>query len=92
MNQGEFSAIGDMLTAAQWELPSAEEYKNDLTLPAFLSLENNQSALTSFGKGMPPMLALGNSSQPFRPDPAGPAAEQQWEKLKKIVAWLQLGL
>ena len=36
IKKDEFDAIGDMFSKVNWELPMAEEYKNDLVQPQFL--------------------------------------------------------
>ena len=73
----EFSAVGDMLASIQWELPSVQEYKNDLAQPAFLGIPGVPTSTSQT------MVASGSRS-----DPLGPCLPEQWEKLKKMVAWL----
>ena len=78
----EFQAIGDMLLQPEsWELNQAEEYKNDLVQPSFLGVE---AVPRSSAQGLVPAGA--------RPDPEGPASDDQWTKVTKMVAWLRFGL
>ena len=71
----EFNAIGDMLSSAKWELPQAQEYKNDLVQPHFLALpavpKAESNALSIVGR---------------KPDPEGPCTEDQWTKVLKMGA------
>jgi len=72
----EFDAIGDMLSAAKWDLPAAQEYKNDLVQPCFPSVE-----------GVPKAASQNLAVVPAaRPDPEGPATDEQWKKVNKMVA------
>ena len=71
----EFGALGDMLAAVQWELPQAQEYKNDLVQPEFLGLPAVPKATSD-------ALAVMGS----RPDPEGPTSAEQWQKVHKMVA------
>ena len=75
LNGGEFQAMSDMLGSAQWNMPAAQEYRNDLVQPAFLAIE-----------GVP--RAASSSIMPAAPriDPEGPATEDQWKKCVKMVA------
>ena len=63
-----------MLSAASWELPMAEEYKDDLVQPCFLNNGSGESSLAVV------------SSAPSKPDPNGPAIPDQWQKVGKMVA------
>ena len=73
----EFSAVGDMLAAIQWELPSVQEYKNDLAQPDFLGIP-----------GVPASTSQTMVSTGSKPDPNGPCSQEQWAKVQKMVAWL----
>ena len=75
MSESEFSALGDMLGSATWSLPQAQEYKNDLAQPTFLSLQPQAASQA---------LVL----QP-RVDPNSPATQEQWGKVNKMVAWFR---
>jgi hypothetical protein len=76
VTESEFAAIGNMLSSATWELPQAEEYKNDLAQPAFLGVP-----------GMPQSSCQALVPQPPpRTDPNSPATEEQWAKVAKMVA------
>ena len=77
----EFSAVGDMLASIQWELPSVQEYKNDLAQPAFLGIPGVPTSSSQT------MVAAGS-----KPDPHGPCPPEQWAKLQKMVAWLSFSL
>lgn len=74
----EFKAIGDMLTQAQWQLPMAEEYKNDLVLPSFLDVE-------AVPKSSGQQLMLTDARRPQADDPA---TSDQWAKVNKMVAFV----
>ena len=76
LKDGEFDAIGDMLSAAKWELPAAQEYKNDLVQPAFLAIEGVPKAAS---QGIAVVAAS-------KIDPEGPATDDQWKKVIKMVA------
>jgi hypothetical protein len=65
----EFGALGDMLAHVSWELPQAQEYKNDLVQPDFLGLEGVPKSTT--------MALLPTAER--KPDPAGPAHDEQWK-------------
>ena len=69
-------ALGDMLSSAQWNFPQAQEYKNELVQPAFLGLA---AVPKSDSQTIVPATP--------RMDPAAPAADEQWKKLNKMVAW-----
>ena len=73
----EFDAIGDMLANVDWELPAAQEYKNDLVQPQFLCGGVPKSGSSS--------LAL----PPPRPQADSPISVEQWAKVDKMVAWLR---
>ena len=76
MSENEFAAIGNMLGSATWELPAAEEYKNDLMQPSFLGLP-----------GIPQASSQALVPQPVaRTDPNAPATDEQWKKLAKMAA------
>ena len=76
VTETEFAAIGNMLCQATWELPAAEEYKNDLMQPSFLGLP-----------GMPQASSQALVPQPVaRTDPNAPATDDQWKKLAKMAA------
>ena len=75
MSESEFSALGDMLGSATWSLPQAQEYKNDLAQPTFLSLQPQAASQA---------LVL----QP-KVDPNSPATQEQWGKVNKMVAWFR---
>ena len=65
-----------MLAQVAWEMPQAQEYKNDLVQPAFLDMPG-------VAKSTSAALAI----QDFKkPDPAGPATDDQWKKVNKMVA------
>jgi len=74
VNEPELSALGNMLGSASWQLPQAEEYKNDLVQPAFLSIQ-------------PQATSTAIVAQTVKPDPNGPATEGQWTNVNKMVAW-----
>ena len=82
LQEPEFQAIGDMLCKASWELNQAEEYKNDLVQPSFLGVE---AVPKSSAQGLVASVAA-------RADPAGPASDDQWKKVNKMVAWFRFGL
>ena len=71
----EMDALGDMVSAAQWNFPEAQEYKNDLVQPAFLGSDEVQKSTSQT------MVTA-----PHKMDPNQPAAEEQWKKLNKMVA------
>ena len=77
----EFSAVGDMLASIQWELPSVQEYKNDLAQPAFLGIPGVPASTSQT------MVASGS-----KPDPHGPCSPEQLTKVQKMVAWLSFSL
>ena len=77
----EFSAVGDMLASIQWELPSVQEYKNDLAQPAFLGIPGVPASTSQT------MVASGS-----KPDPHGPCSPEQLTKAQKMVAWLSFSL
>ena len=77
----EFSAVGDMLASIQWELPSVQEYKNDLAQPAFLGIQGVPASTSQT------MVASGS-----KPDPHGPCSPEQLTKAQKMVAWLSFSL
>ena len=71
----EFSDVGDMLAAIQWELPSLQEYKNDLAQLEFLGIPGVPASTSQA------MVATGS-----KPDPHGPCSQEQWAKVQKMVA------
>ena len=75
ITEKEFGAIGDMLSACSWELPNAEELKNDLAMPAIIDMPG-------VGKSTSSSIVMAG----HRPDPAGPASADQWVKANKMVA------
>ena len=77
----EFSAVGDMLASIQWELPSVQEYQNDLAQPAFLGIPGVPASTSQT------MVASGS-----KPDPHGPCSPEQLTKAQKMVAWLSFSL
>ena len=77
----EFSAVGDMLASIQWELPSVQEYQNDLAQPAFLGIPGVPASTSQT------MVASGS-----KPDPHGPCSPEQLTKVQKMVAWLSFSL
>ena len=77
----EFSAVGDMLASIQWELPSVQEYQNDLAQPAFLGIPGVPTSTSQT------MVASGS-----KPDPHGPCSPEQLTKVQKMVAWLSFSL
>ena len=87
VNEQEFAALGAGLLSGSWELPAAQEYKNDLVQPDFLQ-----------PWGMPGLPSIPHASsqalvpQPPKPDPNSPADQKQWDKVSKMVAWFTFGL
>ena len=77
----EFSDVGDMLAAIQWELPSLQEYKNDLAQLEFLGIPGVPASTSQA------MVATGS-----KPDPHGPCSQEQWAKVQKMVACLSFSL
>ena len=71
----EFNALGDMLAGMAWEMPAAEEYKNDLVQPDFLDIP-----------GVPKSSTCAVAIAEKKPDPNGPASPEQWKKVDKMVA------
>ena len=71
----EFSAIGDMLAQVDWELPSSQEYKNDLVQPLFIA------------EGVPKSKSSSIALPPARPQADSPISVDQWAKVDKMVAW-----
>ncbi len=80
----EFQALGDMLTTMTWELPASAEYRNDLVLPDFLGLEGGAVPKSGSGQLVP-------ADRP-KLDPLGPASQDQWAKVSKMVAWFRYSL
>ena len=77
IKKDEFDAIGDMFSKVNWELPMAEEYKNDLVQPQFLP------------QRVPKSLSNAIVPQQAKPDPNSPVSPEQWTKVEKMVAWLR---
>ena len=77
LKDGEFQALSDMLSSAQWELPAAQEYKNDLVQPSFLAAVEGVPKASS--QKLIPLAAP-------KPDPEGPATDDQWKNVLKMVA------
>ena len=75
VTDAEFTAIGNGLAAATWELPAAEEYKNDLVQPAFLGMPGGHHFAASTAIVPVP-----------KTDPNAPATDDQWKKLAKMAA------
>ena len=72
----EYEAIGNMFSSLSWELPSVQEYKNDLVQP-------NLPLVSSVPLAQSTTVAI----QDATPDPNSPVNEQQWAKVNKMVAW-----
>ena len=77
----EFDAVGDMLATVNWELPMAEEYKNDLVQPKFPD-----------SGGVPKSGSSALALSQIRPDPNSPISQEQWSKVDKMVAWLRANI
>ena len=76
IKENEFNALGEMLSSVSWEMPQAQEYQNDLVQPDFLDTPGvSKSTSTS-------LMPLTDK----KPDPAGPATDDQWKKVNKMVA------
>ena len=75
LSQDAFSAVGDMLSSAEWALPMAQEYRNELSQPSFLGLE-----------ACPQSTSQTMVATQAKNDPAGPAIDEQWKKINKMVA------
>ena len=78
IKKDEFDAIGDMFSKVNWELPMAEEYRNDLLQPQSLGLP---SVPKSFSNAL--------VAQQAKLDPNSPISPGQWTKVEKMVAWLR---
>ena len=76
----EFDAIGDLFSKVNWELPLAEEYKNDLVQPLFLD------------GSVPKSCSNASVAQQAKPDPSSPISREQWTKVDKMVAWLRTNI
>ena len=75
VTESEFTALGNGLASAVWELPQCEEYKGDLVQPQFLGMPAMP--------GAPPGTAM--VPQP-KTDPNSPATDTQWKKLATMAA------
>ena len=71
----------DFLDAIKLELPSVQEYKNNLAQPEILGIPGVPASTSQA------MVATGS-----KPDPHGPCSQEQWAKVQKMVAWLSFSL
>ena len=76
----EYEAISKMLTQVKWELPQVEQYRGEMSAPSFVNMLTNAPAAAPGNAAPAALMDL------QKPDPAGPATEDQWKKASKMAA------
>ena len=75
LNKDEYAALGGMFSSLSWDLPSVQEYKNDLVQP-------NVPVLASVPVSTSSTVAIPDA----QPDPNSPVSDKQWARVNKMAA------